>query len=160
MPLTQLDLFSESDLLPCFGKTSLECCLPQTMLSDASWLLLLEATFPQKPEQEDGRMQVFLSDPSESQPGESWMLNTLDSPNDVVECSLSHVLLGGGLDPTKILFERKGLSGDSDKSQAQGESSPGFAESSFGAYRPDHAAGTLKASGGVLGGGSETLIVK
>lgn len=63
-------------------------------------------------------------------------------------------------DPSKILFEHKSLSGDSGKGQTQGESSPGFAESSFGAYRPDHAAGTLKASGGVLGGGSETLIIE
>ena len=155
MPLTQLDLFKENDLVSCFGKTSPLSYLPKTMRSDSSWLLSLAATFPLQPEQEDGRMRVFLSDPNASQRGESWMLNTLDSPNDVVECSLSHVLLGGGLDPTKILFERKGLPGDSDKSQAQGESSPGFAESSFGAYRPDHAAGTLKASGGVLGGAAK-----
>lgn len=63
--------------------------------------------------------------------------------------------IGGGLDPTKILFERKGLSGDSEQSQAQREDSPGFAESSFGAYRSDNAAGTLKASGGVLGGAAK-----
>lgn len=68
--------------------------------------------------------------------------------------------VGGGLDPTKILFERKGLHRNSGEGKTQGESSAGFAESSFGAYREDHAAGTLKASGGVLGGGSETLIVK
>lgn len=59
----------------------------------------------------------------------------------------------GGLDPTQILFEHKGVFGDSGKSQAQREDPSGFAESSFGAYRSDHAAGTLKASGGVLGGG-------
>ena len=68
--------------------------------------------------------------------------------------------IGGGLDPTKILFERKGVLRDSAKSKTEREDSAGFAESSFGAYRADHAAGTLKASGGVLGGGSETLIVK
>ena len=160
MPLTQFDLFSENDLLPCFGKTSLECCLPKTMRSDASWLRLLEVTFRQRPKQEDGRMRVFLSDPNASPHGESWTLNISDFHNGAEECSLSQVLLGGGIDPTKILFERKSLSGNSDTGKTQREDSAGFAESSFGAYRADHAAGTLKASGGVLGGGSETLIVK
>lgn len=65
-----------------------------------------------------------------------------------------------GIDPTKILFERKGVFGDLRKSQTQREESAGFAESSFGAYRQDHAAGTLKASGGVLGGGSETFVIE
>lgn len=68
--------------------------------------------------------------------------------------------VGWGLDPTKILFERKSLPGNFGESQASRKDSAGFAESSFGTYREDHAAGTLKASGGVLGGGSETLIVK
>ena len=68
--------------------------------------------------------------------------------------------IAGGIDPTKILFERKSLSGNSDQGETQRKDSASYAESSFGAYRADHAAGTLKASGGVLGGGSETLIVK
>lgn len=59
----------------------------------------------------------------------------------------------GGLDPTKILFERKGVSGNSKPSQAARKDATGFAEGSFGAYRDDGTAGTLKASGGVLGGG-------
>lgn len=42
--------------------------------------------------------------------------------------------------------------GNSSPSQTQREDFAGFAESSFGTYRKDHAAGTLKASGGVLGG--------
>lgn len=65
--------------------------------------------------------------------------------------------IAGGIDPTKILFERKGVFGDLRKSQTQREESPGFAESGFGAYRQDHAAGTLKASGGVLGGAAKHL---
>lgn len=153
MPLTQFDLFNESDLLPCFGKTSLECCLPKTMRSDASWLHLLEATFRQRPDQEDGQMRVFLSDRNASPHGGSLTLNISDSPNDAKECLLSQVLLGGGLDPTKILFERKGVSRDSAKSKTERKNPAGFAESSFGTYRKDTAAGTLKASGGVLGGG-------
>lgn len=35
----------------------------------------------------------------------------------------------------------------------------GFAEGQFGTFREDESAGTVKASGGNLGGGSETLIV-
>ena len=63
--------------------------------------------------------------------------------------------IGGGLDPTKILFERKSLPGNFGEGQASRKDSAGFAESSFGAYRQDHAAGTLKASGGVLGGAAK-----
>ena len=61
-------------------------------------------------------------------------------------------------DPTKVLFERKGLSGNSESSRTKGETTTSFAESSFGTFRSDTTAGTVKASGGVLGGGSETLI--
>lgn len=47
---------------------------------------------------------------------------------------------------------------DSAPSRSQGEGVTGYVESSFGQYRPDDCAGTSKASGGVLGGGSETFV--
>ena len=64
---------------------------------------------------------------------------------------------GGGIDPTKILFESQGVRRDSASCPNSEQSSAAFAESSFGAFRECGPAGTLKASGGVLGGGSETL---
>ena len=124
MPLTQFDLFSENDLLPCFGKTSLECCLPKTMLSDASWLLSLAATFPQRPKQEDGRMQVFLPDPNVSPHGESWTLNTSDSRNGAEECSLSQVLLGGGLIPQKYYLSARACLGILTQAKRRGKTLP------------------------------------
>lgn len=65
--------------------------------------------------------------------------------------------IGGGLDPTKILFERKGVCGDSEKGGSQRQDAAAFTLGSFAQYR--EGVGTLKAQGGDIGGGSETLIV-
>lgn len=66
----------------------------------------------------------------------------------------------GGLDPAEILFERKSLPRDSSSSCKTRQGATAFIEGSFGAFREDVTAGTLKASGGNLGGGSETLVTK
>lgn len=63
-------------------------------------------------------------------------------------------------DPAKILFESEGLCRDSETCGQAREGTPAFAEGSFGSFREcDGLSGTLKASGGVLSGGSETLVV-
>lgn len=73
----------------------------------------------------------------------------------VVACAV-----GGGIDPAKVLFERQGMPRDSETSDVPRETTAAFAQSSFGAYRDaSQAAGTLTASGGDMGGGSESLIV-
>lgn len=57
-------------------------------------------------------------------------------------------------DPAKILFERPGVCGHSCESSEKRKVTTAYAESSFGAFREtDDQAGTLKASGGVIGGG-------
>lgn len=67
---------------------------------------------------------------------------------------------GGAVDPAKVLFERQGLPRDSETGDVPRETTSAFAQSSFGAYRDaSRAAGTLTASGGDMGGGSESLIV-
>ena len=66
--------------------------------------------------------------------------------------------LGDWRPAAKVLFERESLSGNIDKSGTKRETAPGYVESSFGQYREDSVGGTLKASGGVLSGGSETFI--
>lgn len=67
---------------------------------------------------------------------------------------------GGAVDPAKVLFERQGLLGHSSQSDEPRETATAFAQSSFGAYRDaSRAAGTLTASGGDMGGGSESLII-
>lgn len=57
-----------------------------------------------------------------------------------------------------VLFERESLSGYPAPRRQAGEGFAAFAESSLGDYRETDTSGTLKASGGVLGGGSETFI--
>ena len=70
-----------------------------------------------------------------------------------------------GFNPAKVLFEWEGVRRDSAPNRETGQDSTagvgvGFAESSFGQYRECATdSGTLKRSGGVLAGGSETFIV-
>ena len=66
--------------------------------------------------------------------------------------------LGDWQPAAKVLFESESLSGDSKPSRKTRKGVTGFVESSFGQYREDVIAGTTKASGGVLGGGSETFL--
>lgn len=63
------------------------------------------------------------------------------------------------IDPAKILFECARVRGHFEESREARESVAGYVESCFGAFREDTIAGTAKASGGALGGGSETPIV-
>ena len=66
-----------------------------------------------------------------------------------------------GFDPSEVLFERPSLHGNSAPRRTAGQGASSYTESSFGAFRgSDGLSGTLKASGGVLGGGSETVIVE
>ena len=68
--------------------------------------------------------------------------------------------LGDWQPAAKVLFESESLSGDFKSGRKTRKSVTGFVESSFGQYREDVIAGTTKASGGVLGGGSETFYVE
>ena len=66
--------------------------------------------------------------------------------------------LGDWESAAKVLFESESLSGNIKQGRKKRESVAGYVESSFGQYREDVIAGTTKASGGVLGGGSETFL--
>ena len=66
--------------------------------------------------------------------------------------------LGDWQPAAKVLFESESLSGDIKSGRKTRKSVTGFVESSFGQYREDVIAGTIKASGGVLAGGSETFL--
>lgn len=66
--------------------------------------------------------------------------------------------LGDWRSPAKVLFESESLSRNTKKSRQARQEVTGYVESSFGQYREDSIAGTTKASGGVLGGGSETFL--
>jgi len=72
----------------------------------------------------------------------------------------------GGGSPEEILALVQGRVGYLEKSKSQGKNITveitdgvgSYGESSFGQFREDRNSATLKASGGVLGGGSETLL--
>ena len=58
----------------------------------------------------------------------------------------------------QILFERTGVSGNLGTSKAQGERPATFAQGGFGEFVESAVAGTTRATGGDIGGGSETLV--
>ena len=55
-----------------------------------------------------------------------------------------------------VLFERHSLSGNTAPCREKREEAPGYTSSSFGSY--SEGVGTIRAAGGDLGGGSETLV--
>lgn len=57
-----------------------------------------------------------------------------------------------GFDPAKVLFERPCLQGNTPPRGSEGQAPAAFAESSFGAFVQCHAAATVKATGGAIGG--------
>lgn len=69
------------------------------------------------------------------------------------------VASAGSIDPAAILFERQGETGHPAALADAGQNPAAYVESSFGTFAERNAAGTVKASGGGIGGGSETLIV-
>lgn len=69
------------------------------------------------------------------------------------------VASAGNAAPAEILFERQGETGDFGAGAETPEGPAAFIEGSFGTYRQSPVGGTVKASGGALQGGSETLLV-
>ena len=69
------------------------------------------------------------------------------------------VASAGSTGPAEILFERQGQTWHPAAGAEAREDPAAFIEGSFGAYRQSDVGGTLKARGGTLSGGSETLLV-
>ena len=64
----------------------------------------------------------------------------------------------GSLRPAEILFERQSQAGDFGAGAETRQDPAAFVESSFGAYKQSTVCGTVRASGGAVQGGSETLL--
>ena len=64
--------------------------------------------------------------------------------------------LGDWRSAAAVLFEQESLLGNPKKSRSKGQETSAFTSSSFGGY--GEGVGTIRAAGGDLGGGSETLI--
>lgn len=69
------------------------------------------------------------------------------------------VASAGAHDPAEILFERNGVRGHFGAGGTARESASAYVESGFGGYRELPVAGTVRAAGGAVSGGSESLIV-
>ena len=67
--------------------------------------------------------------------------------------------LGDWRPAAEVLFESESLSWHPKKSKKARENAPGYIEGGFGAYNQSDVGGTTRASGGVLGGGSETFTI-
>ena len=67
--------------------------------------------------------------------------------------------LGDWKPTAEVLFESESLQWHPKKSRQAREDAPGYIEGGFGAYNKSDVGGTTKASGGVLGGGSETFVL-
>lgn len=95
--------------------------------------------------------------------GYGWSYRVLDAQYFGVAQRRRRVFVVGCLGnwrPTaEVLFESESLQRNTKPSRKARKSVTGYVESSFGQYREDVVAGTTKASGGVLSGGSETFIV-
>ena len=68
------------------------------------------------------------------------------------------VASAGNADPAEILFERQGQAGHPAAGSEAGQDPAAFVEISFGAYKQSTVCGTVRASGGAVQGGSETLL--
>ena len=66
--------------------------------------------------------------------------------------------LGDWKPTAEVLFESESLRWHPKKSRQARKDSTGYIEGGFGAYNKSDVGGTTKASGGVLGGGSETFV--
>ena len=66
--------------------------------------------------------------------------------------------LGDWRSAAEVLFESESLSGDPAPSKEKRQETSGYTSSSFGAY--GEGVGTVRAAGGDLGGGSETLVAQ
>ena len=93
--------------------------------------------------------------------GYGWAYRVLDAKNFGIAQRRRRVFvvgcLGGWESAAKVLFESESLSGDIKPGKKERKETSAFTASSFGTYSTG--VGTIRASGGDLGGGSETLYV-
>ena len=66
---------------------------------------------------------------------------------------------GKNVNPAEILFERQGEGRSIETGESEKQDVAGFVEAGFGDFKRRNQAGTLKRTGGAIGGRSETLVV-
>lgn len=158
MRLTLSEINMDGTPLWCSGKTSPEYSAPRTTPSGASWDDLLEQTLPYHPEQGDGRVRVWLPAQKGKRLGGSSTLNISECPNDAEESSLSQVLETTSI-PQKYFLSARACEGILKRAERRGKVLPDTLRAALERSVRTQSREPAKASGGALGGGSETLIV-
>ena len=165
----------EKNLALFSGKTFQECSTQKTTHSGVSWASLLEQTLPLRPTQADSRVRVMLPVPSAKRRGECLTLNISECPNDAVASSLSQVLEGGCSIQPKYYLSKRACEGILRRAENRGKQLPEVLKLALEAAVAEalpcsvkdplvvstrvRRGGTIKATGGCLGGGSESLVV-
>ena len=151
-----LDLLTENSHASCCGKTFQVCYPPRTTHSDTFWLDWLKNVSHYNWQGQDGQTLVMCIQPALSR-GESSMLNTSELPNDAVGCLLWQVL-DREVSP-RYSLSAKACAGILRRAEARKKTLPPTLKVALERISDPQWGGVVTASGGALGGGSETLVV-
>ena len=151
-----LDTKTVSSRVFCCGKTCQVYYPPRTTHSDTFWLDWLKSASHYNRQGQDGQTLVMCIQPALSR-GESSMLNTSELPNDAVGCLLWQVL-DREVSP-RYSLSAKACAGILRRAEARKKTLPPTLKVALERISDPQWGGVVTASGGALGGGSETLVV-
>lgn len=151
-----LDAKTASNRAFCCGKTFRVYYPQRTTHSDTFWLDWLKNVSHYNQQGQDGQTLVMCIQPALSR-GESSMLNTSELPNDAVGCLLWQVL-DREVSP-KYSLSAKACAGILRRAEARKKILPPTLKVALERISDPQWGGVVTASGGALGGGSETLVV-
>ena len=151
-----LDTKTVSSRVFCCGKTFRVYYPQRTTHSDTFWLDWLKSVSRYNQQGVNGQTLVMCIQPALSR-GESSMLNTSELPNDAVGCLLWQVL-DREVSP-KYSLSAKACAGILRRAEARKKILPPTLKVALERISDLRWGGVVTASGGSLGGGSETLVV-
>lgn len=151
-----LDTKTVSSRAFCCGKTFRVYYPQKTTHSDTFWLDWFKSVSHCNQQGLNGQTLVMCIRPELSR-GESSMLNTSDSPNDASACSLWQVLEKEA--SPKYFLSAKACKGILNRAEKRNKVLPATLREALERIANPYWGGLVKASGGALGGGSETIVV-